>query len=120
MSQRPPKPDALLTIREQLQALHDEWGRAIGTNAGDFGEGQDDVWRQAQKQVKALIDSITLARKRGIYLTDASREMAELIERRHRETLDFLSLLSRRITKSLLPLQPPEEPADGEEADTPL
>jgi hypothetical protein len=123
MYQKPPKPDALLTLVSQLQILHDEWGRAADASGNsDFPRGQADAWRNAQRQIGALIESAKAARKRGIYLTDAQEQLLAHIEQRHKDTLHFLQHLQRRILDSLKPIQLPEEPTDGAtaEADTPL
>lgn len=115
---RPPKPDALLTIVSQLERLHGDWERAINlnnTSHSRFEEGQRDAWRQAQRQVTALIESIKAARASGIYLTDAQAQLVALIEDRHKTTMHFLQTIQRRIVESLLPK---EEPQDGPAGDS--
>lgn len=117
----PPKPDALLTITEQLERLCSEWQRAISevsragaSGPGPFAQGQRDVWVQAGKQIGALIESIKAARQSGIYLTDASQQLVALIEDRHKVTMTFLNTLHRGICAAVLA---PVEEAPSDEAD---
>ena len=124
MNPTPPTPDALLTIREQLQILHDEWGRAAALAGHNyFAAGQADAWRQAQKQIGDLIESITVARASGIYLTDAQRALVALIEDRHKTTIHFLSEIQRMIYTTLTleePTNAAEKQAPGEGEDRAL
>ena len=115
MNPTPPTPDALQTIVAQLQMLCRDWERAInGPYPNDhFCEGQRDAWRQAQRQIGALIESIKVARSNGIYLTDAQKQLVALIEDRHKDTMRFLRIMQARIRELLtLPEEPNDDPAD--------
>lgn len=102
---RPPRPDAFQTFVEQLRALHDGWGRDVEKHhePGSYAHGVRDTLRKAQGQIKWMIETAELARKEGIYVTDAQQLLIELIRRNHEAEMSLIESLARKIADIPLP-----------------